>query len=182
MQPILRRILQVCLLVSGLVWIWFSRVTSSQIASNMIAAPQAGFIAPDFNLETITGDRVHLDDLHGWPIIINFWASWCPPCRAEMPALQAVYDEYKDQVILLSINATLQDTLSEVLSFQAEISLRIPILLDLNGQVQHLYAITSLPTTFFINGEGIVREVVIGGPQTESGLRIRVEELLEKNP
>jgi cytochrome c biogenesis protein CcmG/thiol:disulfide interchange protein DsbE len=182
MQPILRRILQVCLLVSGLVWIWFSRVTSNQVARDMIAAPQVGFMAPDFNLETISGDRVHLADLHDWPIIINFWASWCPPCRAEMPALQAVYDEYKDRVILLTINATIQDTLPELLSFQAEIGLRIPILLDPNGQVQHLYAITSLPTTFFISGGGIVRHVVIGGPMTESGLRVRVEELLEKNP
>ena len=182
MQPIPRRILPVFLLLLGLAWAWFSRPDPSSVTGGMIPAPQAGFLAPDLTLETTAGETINLAALRGQPVIVNFWASWCPPCRAEMPALQAVYDDYQDRVVILAVNATNQDTLPDALAFQAGSGLTFPILLDTDGTAQRAYAITSLPTTYFIDAGGIISELVIGGPMTEAGLRARIESLLEENP
>lgn len=182
MQPIPRRILLVGILLLGLAWTWFNRADPGQVTGDLVPAPQAGFLAPDFTLETITGETFSLVALHGQPVIVNFWASWCPPCRTEMPALQAVYNDYKSQVAILAVNAASQDTLSDALAFQAETGLILPILLDTDGTSQRLYTVTSLPTTFFIGADGIISEVVIGGPMSEAGLRARIESLLEETP
>lgn len=182
MQPIPRRILMVGFLLLGLIWVWLSRADPALVTGGLAPAPQAGFLAPDFTLETITGEAVSLSALRGQPVIINFWASWCPPCRAEMPTLQAIYNDYKDQVAILAVNAASQDTLSDALAFLNEIGLTIPVLLDTDGTAQRLYIVASLPTTFFIDAHGVISEVVVGGPMTETGLRARIEFLLEATP
>ncbi len=182
MQPIPRRILLAGILLLGLTWTWFSRAGTAETTAGNIPAPQTGFPAPDFTLETLEGQTVTLSSLRGQPVIINFWASWCPPCRAEMPALQAVYEEYQGQVALLAVNAANQDNLTDALALLAETGATFPVLLDTDGAVNRLYAITSLPTTFFIGADGVIAEVVIGGPMTEAGLRARIESLLEATP
>lgn len=181
MQPIPRRILLGLLLISGLVWIWASRTASDQEIA-VDPAPQAGFPAPNFNLETTAGEIIQLNTLRGQPVIINFWASWCPPCRAEMPALQTVYQEYSEGLVVLAVNATNQDRPTDILSFQVEMDLTIPVLLDVDGQVQRIYGVSSLPTTFFIDSAGEIQEVVVGGLLTEAGLRARIHSLLEDTP
>lgn len=145
-------------------------------------APNIGFQAPPFTLETMSGETVTLGDYAGTPIIINFWASWCPPCRAEMPALQSVYDEYQGKISILAINASNQDKLSSARGIQAEFSLTFPILMDFTGATQEDYAISSLPTTFFIDPDGIIDKVQIGGPLTEASLRLWIEQMLEGLP
>ena len=161
------------------VWIWISRNPANIEGYAVEQIPHTGFLAPDFNLETIDGKRVQLSELQGKPIIINFWASWCPPCRAEMPALQNVHDTYQNQgLVVLAINATNQDNLQSAIAFTQNHILTFPILLDVTGMVSNLYQLRSLPTTFFIDEKGIIQEIVIGGPMAEALLRVRVEKLL----
>ncbi|MCK4977815.1 MAG: TlpA family protein disulfide reductase [Anaerolineales bacterium] len=134
-------------------------------------------------METIHGETVTLSELQGRPVIINLWASWCPPCRAEMPALQNVYEDYQDQgLVVLAVNATDQDNLDEAIEFAQEHWLTFPVLLDVTGMVSRMYKLQSLPTTFFVDDTGVIQEIVIGGPMAEALLRVRVEQLLEGAP
>jgi len=182
LQPIKRRIFYLIILAAGFIWIWLSAATPAEVTSGAIPAPQKGFLAPDFSLSTQGGEPVTLSELRGQPLIINFWATWCPPCRAEMPAIQNVYDEYADQgLIVLAINATTQDKVENIQGFLSEYNLTFPILLD-SGAAMRAYQIRSLPSTFFIGRDGVIREVVIGGPISEALLRTRVEHLLEELP
>jgi len=173
--------LSLTILVLAGLWIWFSAVDSEKMASADIAAPQEGFNAPEFRLETLSGDEISLADLHGSPVVVNFWASWCPPCRSEMPAIQNVYTKYKPQGLrVLAVNLTHQDRLPEVSAFVQENKLTFPILLDQDGRVSSRYQTHSLPTTFFIDGNGIIQHVVIGGPMREPLIINRVESLFQE--
>jgi peroxiredoxin len=176
MQPIVRRILFVVILAAGLAWIGLSAGGTQTVT----AAPQEGFLAPNFTLQSITGETYTLSDLRGQAVVINLWATWCPPCRAEMPALQKMYEEYKDQgLIILAVNSTVQDTASAVAPFAAEHGLTFPILLDDTGLVTNAYQVRSLPSSYFIDRKGIVRQVIIGGPMAEALLRTRIEDILK---
>ncbi|HEY4717434.1 MAG TPA: redoxin domain-containing protein [Anaerolineales bacterium] len=172
-------LLAVGLLLIGGIWIAASRVTPGGLAQAQ-AAPQTGFLAPDFTLESFSGESVTLADLRGRPILINLWASWCLPCRAEMPAIQRVYDRYRNQGFqVLAINMTLQDNRNNARAFVDEFSLTFPILLDVDGKVAALYRLRALPSSYFVDANGIIQDVVIGGPMDEALLASRVEQLLE---
>lgn len=173
-----QRLLAVLALVTALLWMLVSRVPSDALSAGMVFAPQKGFLAPDFTLETTTGETLTLSELRGKPVILNFWASWCPPCRAEMPALQTLYEQAHPDFILLGVNASTQDRLPNAYQLIAEMKLTFPILLDTRGTAIAAYRVISLPTTFFIDGQGVIREVVIGGPLNEAGLRARLDTLL----
>jgi len=167
------------LLLAGALWIWFSRVSSQEALAGSGVAPRPGFQAPDFNLPTPQGAQFSLSALRGQPVIINLWASWCPPCREEMPALQKVYEAYHVQGLeILAVNATSQDDVQAAVEFSTRLGLTFPILLDSDGRVSRFYQLQSLPTTFFVGRDGSIREVVIGGPMAEALLRVRVERLL----
>ena len=183
MQSTQRRTISVVILLVGLVWIAFSADRSGVSTNGLIPAPQTGFLAPDFTLQTVDGETVTLADLRGRAVLVNVWASWCAPCRAEMPAMQRVYDEYKDQgLVVLAVNSTVQDSLANVQSFAAELGLTFPILLDTDGTATALYQVRALPYSFFIGRDGVIREVVPGGPMSEALLRTRVEMILETQP
>lgn len=174
-------IFSVLVLAVGAAWIFVSRAEPGSTTSGTIPLPRQGFVAPDFNLQTPEGESIELSDLRGQPVLINLWTSWCPPCRAEMPALQRVYEAYQDQGFeVLAVNATNQDSRQEALDFAQELGLTFPILLDTTGKVSGLYQLRSLPTSFFIDSQGVIQEVVIGGPMSEALLRTRVQQLLEE--
>lgn len=169
------------ILLAGLVWIAVSAAPQGSTTGGKIPAPQAGFLAPDFTLETLSGETVTLSSLRGKVVLLNIWASWCPPCRAEMPAMQRVWEEYQAQgVVVLAVNSTAQDTLADAQRFVSDYGLTFPIPLDRSGEVTRLYRVSSLPTSFFIGADGVIREVVIGGPMAEALLRSRIEQLLKE--
>ena len=179
-----RRIWFAGILVLGLVWVGLSADRLGTSTNGLIPAPQKGFLAPDFTLETMNGEKVTLSDLRGQVVIVNLWASWCGPCRLEMPAFKKIYEEYKEQgLVILAVNSTSQDTLSAVEEFVVKFQLPFNILMDTNGTVAHLYKLSALPSTFFIGRNSVISRVVIGGPLAESTLRAEIESLLaEETP
>ena len=180
MQQNQRRILYLFLLTAGFVWILFSADHSGLSTAGKIPAPQVGFLAPDFELETVEGETIQLSKLRGKPVLVNLWATWCPPCRAEMQTLETVYNDYKDQgFTILAVNMTSQDDHQAIMPFVEERALTYPILLDENGEVARAYQMKSLPSSFFIDRDGNIQEVVIGGPMAEALLRTRIEEILK---
>lgn len=169
-------------LVAGTLWTVSSRLPSaigSPVSSS--PSPREGFYAPDFTLDTLTGDQIQLSGLRGKIVVVNFWTTWCPPCRAETPALEMAYKTYKDaDVVVLGVNLTDQDSLKDVQSFVQEFGLTYPILLDHDGAISLLYQLNGLPTTFFMNRQGVIRTVIVGGPMSETFIRSKVETLLKE--
>jgi len=172
-------IFSVSILLLGLVWIWITAEFFSIPTDGQIPTPKEGFLAPNINLQGIDGAIYQLSDMRGQAVLVNIWTSWCPPCKAEMPAMQKVYDTYKDQgFVILAVNATHQDSAAKAIKFVDDYGLSFPILLDENGRVTAAYQIHSFPTSFFINAEGLIKDVVIGGPMAEALLQTRVKDLL----
>jgi peroxiredoxin len=125
--------------------------------------------AYDFTLRDLDGNDVALNDFAGQPLIINFWATWCAPCRIEMPELQNAYEAYQDQdLMILAVNA--QEEEQHVRDFFAELGLTFKPLLDNDGQVGRAYGALGLPSTYFIDGSGEVTAVhrgILTGSQIE---------------
>jgi len=116
--------------------------------------------APDFALNDLDDRPVQLYRLRGRPVVINFWATWCPPCRAEAPALQAAYQRYQDRVALLGVDE--REDAATVLQFASEFGLTYPLLLDQNGDASMLYQVLGIPTTVVLDAEGVVRVRHVG--------------------
>lgn len=180
MQQTQRRILYSILLTLGFAWIFISADKSGASTSGQVPAPQQGFLAPDFELKTPAGETVKLSDLRGQAVLVNLWATWCPPCRAEMKSIEKVYNEYKERgFTVLAVNMTVQDDPLAVMPFVNEQGLTFPILLDETGEMASAYQLRSLPSSYFVRPDGIINEVVIGGPMSEALLRTRIEDILK---
>jgi len=110
---------------------------------------EIGSLAPGFTLDALNGQQVKFDDLRGYPIMINFWATWCGPCTSEMPLLQDRYDQYGSHLLILAINAS--EPRQDVLDYVNLEGLTFSILLDPDGSIQDLYNIHAYPTSFFID-------------------------------
>lgn len=174
-----RIILYILTLIAGAAWIVLSAQPAGETAAEA-PAPQKGFLAPDFMLSTLDGETYTLSELKGSAVLVNMWATWCPPCRAEMPAIESMYREYKDRgFVVLAVNNTFQDNIADIPAFAFEHALTFPILLDTNGDAARAYQVRSLPSSYFINRQGVITEVVIGGPMSEALLRARIEETLK---
>ncbi len=150
-------IILVAILVPGLVMAGCS--TDSAPAQ----APQVGKLAPDFSLQSLDGQTVSLSRFRGNPVLLNFWASWCGPCRAEMPFIQELFEdkEWSDRgLVILAIN--LGESPSTVNSFMEENGLSFTVLLDTKQNVARDYNIQGIPATFLIDKKGIIRDIRIG--------------------
>ncbi|MBL7165624.1 MAG: TlpA family protein disulfide reductase [Dehalococcoidales bacterium] len=118
--------------------------------------------APDFTLKDLDGNTVRLSDLRGKVVFLNFWATWCPPCRAEMPDIEKVHRKYKDQdVVVLGID--LRESASTVRRFVEDGGYTWAFLLDTTGYVGSIYRVSAIPTSYFVDKKGIIRAVAIGG-------------------
>jgi len=126
----------------------------------LVASPSIGLPAPDFTLTSLEGKKVRLSDLQGKIVLINFWATWCAPCRLEMPLIEERAERYSSQLAVLGVN--FDEPQDQVQSFVDELGLRFDVLLDPGAQVQDLYQVRGYPTSLFVDEAGIVRFIHIG--------------------
>ena len=176
--------LMIMVFALGAGWIFISRVPQAAAANEeTVFSPREGFFAPDFTLDLLEGGQVTLSDLRGQAVMINIWTTWCPPCRAEMPSLEAVYQDHKENgLIVLAVNSTNQDSEARVAEFVTEFGLSFPVALDRNGAMSTRYRLRGLPSSFFLDRSGVIRSVVIGGPMSESLIRSKVQEIIKEDP
>jgi len=138
--------------------------------------PWIGKPAPEFQLNTLNGQSVSLSDLKGRPVLINFWATWCGPCRMEMPFLQQIYDEWQGKgLVLLAIN--IGESPSQIAEFMQSQWLSLPVLLDGEGNIAVMYNVRAIPITFFIDRDGIIQDVKVGAFQSKAEIESSLSRL-----
>lgn len=128
--------------------------SSAGVTTSIGRTPGVGDPAPDFTLKNLEGETIDLGDFKGQPVLINFWATWCGPCRIEMPMIDAMYQKYKDEgFVVLAVDV--QEPITIVQSFVNSMGLTFPILLDLTGEIADgSYRIRAFPTSYFVGRDG----------------------------
>lgn len=155
-------------LFSALGLLYFALTQTDAASSGM-----TGSLAPDFDLPSLNGHSLSLAHLRGKPVLINFWATWCDPCIAELPLLEAAAQRYDAELVVIGINEG--DPFHDVERFIERESLSYTILLDYDTKVGMLYQVNGYPTSIFIDAEGIVRAIYLGeipAAQLEKNLRL----------
>ena len=140
-------------------------------------APTSGLIgqpAPSFGLVDLEGEEIRLEDLRGQFVLVDFWATWCGPCRRSMPVLEAFADSMGDRLTLLSVN--LAESEESVRAYAEQHALKSRILLDPEGDVAVLYGVRSIPMQILIDPEGMVRDAVVGySPLTIFSMEAKID-------
>ena len=132
--------------------------------------PQVGQPAPEFELKTLAGGQASLSALRGQPILVNFWASWCGPCRDEMPEIILTYRKaHESGLEVVAFNLTDQERKNDIRRFVDELRLPFPVALDDRGKVRRRYGLIGVPSTVFVDSSGVVR-AVHSGPMTRQSL------------
>ena len=141
--------------------------------------PLVGGPVPHFQLETLRGSPAKISDYRGKVILLNFWATWCTPCKKEMPEIQAAYEAFRDKnFVVLGVN--FGEKPKEVERLVKEMGLTFPILLDRKVTVAERHDVVSLPVTFFIDPKGIIKERVFGGTLTKEDIEEVIQRLQVK--
>jgi peroxiredoxin len=178
----------VIVLVAGSLFIAATRVRPDSGATPLAArtgapsdpAPLPDHPAPDLALPQLDGAQVTLRDLRGQVVLINVWATWCPPCRAEMPAIQQANATYRDRgFIVPAVNQ--REDVSAITPLLEQNGLTFPILLDRDGETSASYQANSLPSSFFVDRNGVIR-AVYRGPMPPRVIAGTVELLLQERP
>jgi peroxiredoxin len=129
-------------------------IATLALAASATPAPNAA--APDFTLRSADGHNVRLDELRGQVVLVNFWATWCGPCREEMPHLNVLYEKYhKSGFVLLGVN--IDDDPKTALATAAKLGVSFPVLLDTDKKVSKLYDLNTMPSTVVIDRDGKMR-------------------------
>lgn len=131
-----------------------------------LVGTSVGNLAPDFTLTTATGDTVNLSDYRGTKVMLNFWGTWCPPCRAEMPDMEKFYQEHDVEILAVNLTPT-ESAVSDVIDFIDDFGLSFKVLLDEELSVSSQYGIQPVPTSFMIDSYGIVQYVALGAVNYE---------------
>ena len=140
-------------LVFGIVWMQSSKYEPLTV----------GKVAPDFYLPDLEENDVRLSDFRGKVVFLNFWATWCKPCREEMPSMEVLYRNFKqDGLVVLAVSIDRVTTKQEIPPFVKSLSLTFPVLIDSWGQTDKRYKLMGVPETYIIDQQGILREKVIG--------------------
>jgi thiol-disulfide isomerase/thioredoxin len=150
----------ILVLFGGGSWLWLTRTSDNVAAEDRSPQPALYHPAPDLTLPALDGTTFSLAALDGKPAILNFWATWCAPCRAEMPMLQAAWERYNDSVAIVGVDIDEDPAL--VQAFVDELDITFPILLDEGAVIAGRYNVRGLPTTLFIDGDGIIRQIYPG--------------------
>lgn len=150
---------------------------SQHVSAKVEEGIKEGDLAPDFTLQTLSGEEVKLSDYRGKPVFLNFWATWCPPCKAEMPHMQEFYEENQSQAEVLAVNLTSNESsINTVEKFAEQYNITFPILLDINGEQAEKFATITIPTTYIIDKNGIIKQRKVG-PMSKEGMKELVSSL-----
>jgi len=149
--------------------LWFVLRPSSDVKtiqegrSAVETGVEVGKVAPDFTASGLDGTLITLSDMRGKPVLLNFWATWCPPCREEMPVIQRYFEEAGSAVHILAVNLTTNESSpKEVEEFLRREGYNFPVALDVDGSAAKLYMIRFIPTSFFIDEDGVIRQIHVG--------------------
>jgi len=146
-------------------------------AAGRPSVARVGELAPEIDLLTLSGERVVLSQLAGKPVLVNFWATWCGPCRAEFPAFVRKHSQYQDQgFVIIAVNTQDPNSDQGVQAFAQNTLVNFPIVRDRDERIAHAYNVRGLPTSIFIDRKGIVRDIVVGGPLDDAW----IDRLFEK--
>ncbi len=166
------------LLFSALVAVLVWGALSKESATGGSGATLPGREAPGFTLESFEGGSLSLSDFKGQPVIMNFWASWCVPCRQEAPALEAVWRSFKDEgLVVIGVNMPRSDPEEQARAFLEEFGVSYPNVFDTRGFSAIDYGVSGIPVTFFVDREGIVERRFVG-TLSEGSLILWTEELV----
>ncbi|MGD8484072.1 MAG: TlpA disulfide reductase family protein, partial [Thioalkalispiraceae bacterium] len=150
-----------------------------QISSASATEPQTlprlekPFKAPDFNLQAEDGRHYRLSDFHGKVVVLNFWATWCPPCREEMPAMERLWQKVKDKnIVLLGINVG--EDADTIFEFTGQYPVSFPLPMDSDGKVIEQYPIKGLPTTYIVNPQGMVTHRAVGSREWDQAWLVKI--------
>lgn len=151
--------------------------TSDQPLTKVSSASK---VATDFTLMNMQGEPVTLSQYHGKVVILNFWATWCPPCREEMPSMERLYQKYKEYgLVMLAVN-TEKNGKKAVSQFLQKTPYSFPILLDSDSVVQNAYGVFRFPESFIIDRNGVVVKKIVGGRDWSTESTYKLIELLLK--
>ena len=176
-RPVRYSIVAAIVLVVGGIFVWrdvLPRYTGPQYGVlTTTARVEVGQPAPDFQLlDHATNKPVKLSDYRGKAVVLNFWATWCGPCRAEMPEFKKVYDARNSELVILGVDY--RESPDQIEYFNRDFDLKFPLLVDRPGDVQNYYGVQGLPSTFFIDKDGVLRARSVGpalGSVLTEGLR-----------
>lgn len=164
-------------LLLGSAWILYAREEPGTTSvAGLTEAPAVGYLAPDFSLPSLTGDSFSLSASRGQPVVLNFWATWCPPCRVEIPHFQEASTTYNGQVLIVGVDDG--EPRERVAPFAQEMGITYPVPLDGDSEVSRRYRVNSLPTTFFIDADGVIQHIQIG-LVNEAMLQEQIERLIQ---
>jgi cytochrome c biogenesis protein CcmG, thiol:disulfide interchange protein DsbE len=161
--------------------------------SGLSVKAEEGAFAPDFLLERLVGAELQLSDLRGQAVVLNFWATWCAPCRQEIPQFVDAYERYRNEGLVV-VGVNMQEGKSIVLPYAEDFGMEFPIAIDVDGEVGDAYRLLGLPVTYFIDRDGIVRSVFTGpfertegdtdvrGAIAQSELDTRIAEIVNGAP
>lgn len=168
-------VLTLVLVVSGVIPL----ATSQQRTGARPSVAKIGGLAPEIALKDLNGNFMRLSDLQGKPVHVTFWATWCAPCRAEMPIFEKKYQQHRDSKDFVVLGVRIQDDAGPeaVKKFLAEVGVTFPIVNDTDGSVATAYHIRGLPTNVFIDRNGVIQDIIVGGPLTEEFIEGELEKI-----
>lgn len=155
--------------------------TTSAASASRPSYAKMGELAPEISLKTIPdGQSFVLSKLEGKAVLVNFWATWCGPCRAEFPALVRTYTKFKDKgLVIVGVNTQDDNTDEGIGNFMRNTLVNFPIVRDVGERASRVWVIRGLPTSYFIDRKGIIRDMVIGGPMSDEYLEEKIRMILE---
>lgn len=160
----MKRNILIVVIVALVGWAIYDFVISSDSADKEEDAEvglEVGNKAPDFELETMDGDPIKLSELKGEKVMVNFWATWCPPCRAEIPDLQEFHEDTDINILAVNLTNT-EESFDNIPKFAKNFGMEFPILLDEESEVSTKYEIQPIPSSFMIDSSGIIKYKALG--------------------
>jgi thiol-disulfide isomerase/thioredoxin len=151
-------ILIVALVLSGLSIFYFQNSRPAVVQAEV--GTEIGMAAPDFTLKNMNNNEVSLSDYRGQKVFLNFWASWCPPCRKEMPDMQKLHEKYGEEIAILAVN--IGESKSTAANYMLENGLSFSVLLDTDKSTAQNYLVRGIPTSYFLDKDGIIINKVVG--------------------